>query len=287
MVAVMWSSGRFDDPGAYTVYFSTQAVYFLPYAILAIPLATSAFPRLAERASAGDRAGFAGLLALTTRGLLTVTAAGVAALVAASVAVESAFDTFADGSVDGMSEAIAWMAPGLVGFALIFHLSRALYSLDHGRAAVVATSAGWIVVGVVAVVLPMLVVPDDRGAAVPGVVDDAVRDPLLSSLGAANALGMTVAAVFLLLAVRRHGGPGAVAGVGRTTPVLLVGSALGAVAGYALTAALIPDGPSLLVAILVGLAGAVVAVLVVVGTSLALDRTALLAVLRPSAVADA
>lgn len=287
VVAVMWSSGRFDDDGAYTVYFSTQTVYFLPYAILAVPLATSAFPRLAQRASAGDRAGFSHLLALTTRGLLTITAAGAAALVAASAAVESAFSSFSQGSVAGMTQGVVWMAPGLLGFALIFHLSRALYSLDHGRSAVLATSAGWLVAAACAVVLPALVVPDAAPAAARTAAEaEAVRDGILAALGAASSIGMTVAGVLLLLAVRRHGGPRTVEGLGRTLPVALGGAVAGGVLGYVLTVNVLPAQASLAAAIAVGLGGALVAVAVLLAASLVLDRSALVSVLRPSAVAD-
>ncbi|GIJ00200.1 putative peptidoglycan lipid II flippase [Sediminihabitans luteus] len=273
VVAIIVAANGYGDAGTYSVFVYTQTVYFLPYAVLAIPLATSAFPRLSERAAAGDRPGYAHLLALTTRGLLTVTAAGVAALVAASVAVEAAFADFSAGSVDGMALGVATMAPGLVGFALIFHLSRALYAIDHGRAAVVATSIGWAVVAVLALALPAAAAELDP------------RYGTLVSLGVATSVGMGVAGVLLLLAVRRHAGPGSLDGLGRTVPVLVVATLLGAGLGWALDAWALPSSASLLVAVLVGLGAALVAAGVVLGASAFADRGALASILRPGAPA--
>ncbi|WP_029253257.1 murein biosynthesis integral membrane protein MurJ [Paraoerskovia marina] len=270
VVAVMLAANRYGGPGSGTfpVYTYTQAVYWLPFALLAVPLATSAFPRIAERAAADDLPGLGRLFSRTTRTMLTIVAAGVAGVIAASGAVEAVFATFADGTVSGMGAGLAWMAPGLLGYALIFHVSRALYSVDHGRAAVVATSAGWFVVSVLAFVLPAIVLGDDRN-----------RETTLVLLGAANTVGMTVAAVLLLAAAHRHLGDEAMRGTGRTTVVITLGGALGAAAGAALNRLVLPDDASFVVGALVGLLAGVVGAGIVLAVSWVADRRALAAVL--------
>lgn len=264
VVAVLVSARRFGGEGAFTIYQYAQAVYVLPYAILAVPLATSAFPRLAARASEAGRAGFAALAAGTTRALLIVSALGAAVLVAVAGAVEAVFDTFTAGGADGMAVSIAWSAPGLVGFTLVFALSRTLYSIDRGRAAVVAAAAGWSVVAVVALVLPPLVADGstDLGAT-------------LAALGIANTAGMAVAGGLLLWALHRHGGAGALAGLGRTGGVVALGSAAAAWAGATTAQAMLPDDPSWTVAAGVGAAVALLAGAVLAAAVLAGDRTVL------------
>jgi putative peptidoglycan lipid II flippase len=216
---------------AYTVFLYTQQVYLLPYAVLAFPIATSAFPRIAEHAAHGRSADLRALVASTTRSLLVVVAVGIAVLMAAAPAVAGVFDLVVRGDAPGMAAGLTWMAPGLVGFALILHLSRALYAIDRGRSAVAATAAGWLVVAVAAaallVVLPALTGRDALPAA---------PDVALAGLGGATTLGMLVAAVGLLLAVRRHVGAEALRGVPRALAVLAVGVVLGAFAGRSLLA---------------------------------------------------
>lgn len=228
-LAVLVASNAHGEKGTWPVFLSTQAVYFLPYAVLAFPIATAALPRLAERAANDDGEGFAALAARTTRAVLAVSGLGVAALVAVAPAVEDLFMQVARGDVRGMATGLTWMAPGLVGFALILHLSRALYSLHRGRAAGLATAAGWLVVAVVAV------------AGVPLLTDGRDQVATLRGLGLATTVGMTVAGVGLLVAITRAAGRAAVAGLGRSGVVMAVGAVLGALAGRAVTDAVTDD----------------------------------------------
>jgi putative peptidoglycan lipid II flippase len=239
--AILKVSVPLGGDSAYSVFLYTQQVYLLPYAVLAFPIATSAFPRIAEHAAQGRTEELRALVASTTRTLLVVVAVGVAALVAAAPAVEGLFDLVVRGDAPGMAAGLTWMAAGLVGFALILHLSRALYAIDRGRAAVAATATGWLVVAAGAaallVVLPPLVgrdaLPLEPGQA-------------LAGLGAATTLGMLVAGAGLLLAVRRHVGAAALRGVPRALAVLAVGVVLGALAGRGLLGLLgrdVPAGP--------------------------------------------
>jgi DNA-binding response OmpR family regulator len=195
--------------GTLSVYLYAQQVYLLPYAVLAFPIATSAFPHFAEHASAGRLDELRSLVARTTRSLLLVTAAGAAALMAAAPYVERVFDLIVRGDAPGMAAGLVALAPGLIGFALILHLSRALYAVDHGRAAVVATASGWGVSAIGAALVPVLFAgrSPGRGGAAPASADNALQTDVMAVLGAVGTAGMVVAGLGLLLAVRRHLGP--------------------------------------------------------------------------------
>ncbi|MBI4942346.1 MAG: virulence factor MviN, partial [Actinobacteria bacterium] len=119
------------------------------------------------------------------------------------------------GDVGRMPDALTATAPGLVGFALVAHVGRALYALERGRAAAVATATGWLVVTVGSVV-----------AVVAGSGDDAVV-----ALGVGSSVGMTVGGALLLVALARAAGREALAGLRRTGLVALAGGLAGAVAG--------------------------------------------------------
>ncbi|WP_158220979.1 murein biosynthesis integral membrane protein MurJ [Kineosporia sp. R_H_3] len=217
VVAVVWLANHGGVESTLNVYQYTQAVYVLPYAVLAVPLATSAFPRLAERAATGDRTGFAAAAAGTTRVIVLVAVLGAAVVAATAPGVGAFFAALDRGDVGRMPDALTATAPGLVGFALVAHVGRALYALERGRAAAVATAAGWLVVTVGSVV-----------AVVAGSGDDAVVN-----LGVGSSVGMTVGGVLLLVALARAAGREALAGLRRTGLVALAGGLLGAVAGRA------------------------------------------------------
>ncbi len=267
VLAILGASYQFGPEETFPTYWYAQQVYLLPYAVLAFPLATSTFPRLAEHVAHARHDAYRRLLATTTRTLLVVAALGAAALIAASGAVEAVFARIATGSVTGLGGAVAGMAVGVIGFSLILHLSRALYTIDHQRVAVAVTAAGWVVVASAAYALP----------AVTGARDQA---GVLLQLGLATSIGMSVAGAGLLLATRRHAGPEATRGVARTLVVVVVGLVLGAVAGSMLSRALLPDDAGWLPAVGVGALAAVVAGAVVVGVTLLGDRAAILGLVR-------
>lgn len=255
--------------GTNTVFIYTQAVYLLPYAVLAVPLATSTFPRIAARVAADDGPGLRHLAAVSTRGIVAVSALGSAALIAVAPPVAALFGALNSGGdpalIEAMAPALAWMSPGVLGFALVFHVSRVLYTLDRGRTAVLATATGWVVVIAAALLLVRILVPD--GA-------DGPR--ALVALSAATALGMLVAGGALLLGLRAAAGRAALAGLGRTGLVLLPTTLVGAVLGR-LVADVTLDGlgDGVVGAVVSGAGGAATAVLVVVGAVALLDRTTL------------
>lgn len=259
VVVVLYLANTSGGVGTINVYRYAQAVYLLPYAVLAVPLATAVFPRLSERAGAGDTRGFAAMTAGSTRLVTAAALAGVALLLAVAPAATAIFSLRDD--MTGMTEAIVWFAPGIVGYSLVFHLSRALYAVDRGRAAVLATATGWGVVSGASWLLVRLLAAGTDGPAT------------LVALAAASSLGMTTAGVLLLLAVRRAGGAGTVRGLARTVVVAGGGAAAGALLGRVVTDAVLgAAGTGAGGAVLAGAAGAVAALVPLGLASLLLDR---------------
>ncbi|WP_187697878.1 murein biosynthesis integral membrane protein MurJ [Cellulomonas telluris] len=260
-------------PGAgegYTAFVYAQQVYLLPYAVLVVPLATSTFPRVAEHAATGDRDAFGRLAAVTTRGVVTAAALGAAAVLAAAPAVATLFGALDRGTgrvAVGILDALVPLAPGVVGLAVLFHVSRCLYALERARSAVAVNALGWGVVTVTALLLVALV----RGTEV----------SVLAALGAATAVGMTVGAVVALVALRRAAGPAALTGLLRTVAVVVGAAALGAVAGrWVADSVLLLAGEGPLSATGAAAGGAVTAAVVVAAAAALLDRGTIAGVAR-------
>ncbi len=265
VVAVLLLSNGPGSTATLNVFQYTQAVYLLPYALLAVPLATAAFPQLAERAATGDTAGFAATAAWTTRAVVLVSAAGAAVLVAVAVPVAAFFGHLDSGRVAEMAPALVAMAPGLVGFALVAHVGRALYALERGRAAATATVAGWVAVVVAMVGLALLV---QRPA------DVAV------ALGAGSSVGMTVAGAALLVALRRAAGAAALAGLVRTLLGAGASAVLAGAAGWWVSTRLDGWSDGAGGAVLAGVVAALVALGVLALALPLLDRPTVRAVTR-------
>jgi len=266
--------------GTINIFQYAQAVYFLPYAVLAVPLATAAFPRLAQHAATGDLARYARLVAASTRAVLLVSAAGAAALVAAAPAISEVFASI-DASNDpqaltAMTPTLVLLAPGLLGYALIFQLSRVLFALERGRAAVIAVVTGWLaVVGASVVAVLALTTDGPDGPAA------------LRGLAIGNTIGMTVAGLALLLAVRRAAGASALTGTPRTLIVTFTGAVLGACGGrLVVDAALMLTDREISTAIMAGLGGAALSAFAVAVVTWWGDRTTITGALavdrRPS-----
>lgn len=244
------------DPGTLAVFQYAQAVYLLPYAVFAVPLATALFPRLAEAAST-DSAEFRRLTESSTRLVLVVGASGAAILFADAFTAPALFRVS-----DALAHGVAYFAPGVIGWSLVFHLSRVLYTIDRGRTAVLATAGGWAVVVLASVILVRLWAPD--GA-----------DPVatISALALANSLGMTVAGLALLAGIR-VAAPGV--SYGRTLVVSLLGATAGALLGrWAAGAVLdaLPDG--VLGSVIAAIPGALIALLLTLGAVGVADRSTL------------
>ena len=223
VLVTAWLANHRGGVGVFPVFQYTQAVYLLPYAVLAVPLATSAFPRLADRVGAGDEAGFARLAAGTTRAVVLLGGFGAAVLAACAGAITWIFIGIGTGSTElmsGMSPALTVMAPGLVGFGVLFHISRALYALERARWAVLAASIGWGAVMVVSIGLAFAFVPHGW---------DGTKT--LLALGLGNSVGMIVAGGVAVGALRRAAGPGVVSGLLRSGLTVLGAGVIASLVG--------------------------------------------------------
>lgn len=249
-----------------------QPTYLLPYAVLAVPLATSTFPRLAAAAQRAGRPGYAPLAAVTTRGVLVAGAAGAAMLVAVAPAATAVFRAIGRGNTEliaAVADALTLVAPGLLGFALVFHVSRALYALERGRLAVLAASAGWLTVAVASWVACLVLVPGGRDAAA-----------TLHALSLGNTIGMVVAGVALLAVLRAAAGAEAVAGLTRTLAVLVAAGAVAGVVGRWVVDAVQALTGGVPGAVVAAAGGAAVVVVLVVGAVSVLDRSTVTGLLR-------
>lgn len=214
--------------GGIVLYTLAWTLFLVPWAVLAVPIATSAFPALAGRADAGDDAGYADVAARATRAVVLVTALAAAALAAAALPAARVLVAGTRGSPDPteLARAIAAFAPGLVGYGLVAHLSRTLYARGAGRAAATATVVGWLGV----VLADVALVP----AAAPGWV--------VGALGAGNTVGMTLAALLLLVALHRGTDGAGLAGLPRAAGAGLLGALAAWGAGASVARALGPHG---------------------------------------------
>ncbi|TFV85800.1 lipid II flippase MurJ [Blastococcus sp. CT_GayMR16] len=253
-----------DGPdGTQVVYFAGLTLFLVPWAALAVPLATSAYPGLAERAEVRDEAGYRRELAPAA--VLVVAASAVAAgvLVAVSGPMARVFLVTAPAStVAALRDTIIAFAPGLVGYALVALLTRALYARGLWKAPTACVLGGWLLAVAADVVLSRLLPVEDRGLA----------------LGAGHSIGVTVAGLGLLVVVARVARPGALHGVVRSGTAALVGSALGAAAGLLAAQALGADPvprDGVLVAIGVGLVAAAIVLVIAAAVMMGTARAAL------------
>jgi len=248
------------DAGTLSIFQYAQAVYVLPYAIFAVPLATAVFPRLSEFAATHSRVEFFRLTTVSTRLILVVGFVGMAVLVADAPTAAAVFRV-----TDAMGDAIAWLAPGVVGFALVFHSSRVLYAVDRGRSAVTATAAGWLAVVAASTVLVRVMAPDggDSGAT-------------LRALAMGNSIGMVLAGAGLLFATHRLTGGEGTGGTLRTIAIAGAGAIAGGLLGrLVVDATLDLAGSGLIGSILAAIPGALVALGVTLAAVYLLDRATL------------
>jgi putative peptidoglycan lipid II flippase len=237
-------------PGALVLYNYGWQVFFVPYAVLAVPIATSAFPVLSASASgeaggtgaangadqaggvggvsgaAGGAARFDTAVASSTRAAVLVSWLGAALLIGACVPTARVFlshNTVTDrGPADQLAWALAAFGPGLAGFGLAANLSRVLFACRRTRAAAVVITGGWLLV----IVADLVIVPLVPSAWV------------VPALGLGNTIGLTLASIALLGAVRRARGRAALRGVIRAGAAGLAGAAAGAAAGWGVSAGL-------------------------------------------------
>lgn len=263
LVVIVLANG-YGARGALPLYNYAWALFLVPYAVLALPIATSAFPALSARADERDHRRFDTTMAVTTRAVVLVSFAAAGVLAAAAVPVARAFVLGAPGGAEPaqLARAVAAFAPGLVGYGLVAHVTRALYAYGRGRAAAGAVVAGWLAVVVADVVL-VPVVPQGW---------------VVAALGLGNTAGMTLAGVLLLLSLGRVRGRDALAGLWRAGAAGLVGASIGYVAGIVVVGAAGNAGAVASAGVAVLAAFAVIVAFAAV--TYAIDRPDMRAVLR-------
>lgn len=194
VLTVVAVARRYGSAGTIAIYQYTQAIYVLPYAVLAVPLATVVYPQLAARLAAKHVSRETKDLIANSTALVTLAACvGAGALMLGAPVAQQVFGLIT--AVDYMGAALVAFAPGLVGYALIYQLTRVLYVLDAARSAALATCLGWLVVAGASWVFSA----NAKGSAV------------LVYLGVASSAGMSLAGVALALVLARRVGARALA----------------------------------------------------------------------------
>lgn len=189
VLTVVAVARRYGSAGTIAIYQYTQAIYVLPYAVLAVPLATVVYPQLAARLASKHVSRETKDLIANSTALVTLAACvGAGALMLGAPVAQQVFGLIT--TVDYMGAALVAFAPGLVGYALIYQLTRVLYVLDAARSAALATCLGWLVVAGASSMFSA----NAKGAAV------------LVYLGAASSAGMSLAGVALALVLARRVG---------------------------------------------------------------------------------
>ena len=208
VLTVVAVARRYGSAGTIAIYQYTQAIYVLPYAVLAVPLATVVYPQLAARLAAKHVSRETKDLIANSTALVTLAACvGAGALMLGAPVAQQVFGLIT--TVDYMGAALVAFAPGLVGYALIYQLTRVLYVLDAARSAALATCLGWLVVAGASWVFSA----NAKGSAV------------LVYLGAASSAGMSLAGVALALVLARRVGARALAPSLKIVALYLVVSA--------------------------------------------------------------
>lgn len=263
VLAVLALARAGGNTGTVAVYQYTQAVYVLPYAVLVVPVATVIYPRLAAAFTRADADAHA-LTARSTALVTGVAVAGAGMLLAAADGAERFFALLAD--VGGMGTSLALLAPGLVGYALIYQVTRVLYAADRARGAACAAVTGWLTVALASWAAVRLLAPQGG---------DGVAT--LKGLALGTTAGMCVAGIGLLAALARRMGVRVLAPTAR---VLVVTLPVAAVVGIGCN--WLSRQPGTVVGgVAVALAGAVAAAVVTGAAMCVVDRELSAALRRP------
>ncbi len=197
--------------GALVLYGYGWQVFESIYAVLAVPIVISAFPVL----SGSDSAEFDETSAGSSRAVLLMSFLGAALL--AAVATPAARVFAGHGQVLELALGFAAFAPGLIGYGLMACLSRVLLASGRNAIAAAAMVGGWLAVIGADIALVRLASPRW----------------VVAALGLGNTIGFTIAAVALVVAVRRVRGPSALRAMARATVAGLAAGLAGAAAGGA------------------------------------------------------
>ncbi|MFT0848604.1 lipid II flippase MurJ [Actinomycetaceae bacterium L2_0104] len=205
-----------DGAGAYPIYTFANAIYMVPYAVFAVPIATAVFPRLSEAAALPGRPGLAELTARSTRLVLEIGIVCAALLAVLAVPAKLVFDSLREAT--GLDVALVAMAPGLIGYSLIYHCSRVLYAVEASRAVVVVNVVAWLSV------CAALGIQVQFGLA--------GRTETLVAIGVSVSIGMTIGAIGQLVAIRLSLGREATQGMTRGAVLVALATVVVGLAGY-------------------------------------------------------
>jgi putative peptidoglycan lipid II flippase len=250
------------ERGTLVVVTLSQTLFLLPWAVLSLPVATTSFPRLSADWSGGRHVPYADRIATSTAVIVLAAGLGTGLLIA--VAEPAGIVLLGPGA-----SALAAFAPttvafalGLLGWSMVALLGRALYASGHIVASAVAQVSGQLSVIVVDVVLSVATPKADRGFV----------------LGLGNSIGVTLAAILLVIAGRRAGAFAHGVGRARAWSAALVGAASGAALGWSIGR--LAQNRATVAAIGYGLAAAAVAAVAFVLVAWLIDRDGVRALVR-------
>jgi putative peptidoglycan lipid II flippase len=179
--------------GGVVTWTFAYAFFLLPFSLFAVPVATTMFPSLARFHQRDRRADLGAALGRAVRAtvVLLVGAAAALAALAWPIVRIAVFGDAADGGLAPFAHAVAAFAPGLVGYGLVYLLTRASYAVDDARTPFVCVAIGT-GAGVVVMIVASVVAPTSERAA---------------ALAAGYGAAYLVAAVLLGAALARRLGP--------------------------------------------------------------------------------
>lgn len=186
MLAVLVLARWGGEIGTINVFQYAQAIYLLPYALFTFPVATVVFPLLTRSEAGGHHQEFSQLATASTALIAALAVLGTAGLYAVAPGMAAIFSW--NRPIPGMEVAIVAMSPALLGYALLYHLSRVFIACDKAVHTFVAALIGWGGAtlggwGLIVVLAPEL----GDGSST------------LLALGWGQVIGMTLAGIYLLI----------------------------------------------------------------------------------------
>jgi putative peptidoglycan lipid II flippase len=263
LALVLLLAMRTGGTGTLPVFQYGQAIYLLPYAVLVVPLITSVFPHLSEQRLVGDLRGFAVTARASLRSVVVIGTVGAATLFAAGPALEAFFHHIDRAGAVGVGAVVAALSVGLLPYAITMQCTRVLSAAMRARDALLVGSVGWIVGGILIVVVAVL---SNSGSS--AVAATAFAFALSVGMWVSGITGL--ARVADLLEGVEGGAP-----LVRVVPIGAVVSVVAAIPGLLLGRAMVDQGTSEALCVLIGvLTGGIGMVLALAAMTLADRRTA-------------
>ncbi|MDZ7676333.1 MAG: lipid II flippase MurJ [Acidimicrobiales bacterium] len=144
---------------AYQVGFT---FFLLPYALFALPVLHTMFPTASRQVQADDWPAFAGSVrrGVTAIALFVLPAAAALGTLSPTVSDLARFGNIDAAGAALTADVIAGFAPGLIGYALFYFLTRMFYAMDDTRTPGLV-HAGVVAIGVVCMVLASVAIDGD------------------------------------------------------------------------------------------------------------------------------